>query len=275
MRALVCVVFCLGAARLSAGAEQRIVSVGGPVTEIIYALGQESFLVGVDTSSQYPEAATKLPQIGYQRQLGAEGVLSLRPTLIIATEDAGPPATIEQLKASGVQVVVIPGPHSIAGVKQKIRAVAHALNCEAKGEQLVRTLETETAAFATKFTAQPRVLFIFARGGSVLNVSGEDTAADAMISLSGGINAVRGYHGYKPLTPEAAVAAAPEVILISTRGLESVGGVDKLLAQGGLALTPAGKNRRVIAMDDLYLLGFGTRTGRAVQELAARLHEGN
>jgi len=254
---------------------ERVVSVGGPITEIIYALGQEATLVGVDTSSIYPEAATKLPQVGYQRLLAAEGMLSLRPTLIIATEDAGPPTTIEQVKASGVRIVIVPGLHSIAGVKEKIRAVAHALNCEPKGEEVVHALEADEAKLAAKFVDTPHVLFIYARGGGVFNVSGEGTAADSMISLSGGVNAVRGYHGYKPLTPEAAVTAAPDVILISTRGLESVGGVDKLLAQGGLALTPAGKNRRIIAMDELYLLGFGPRTGRAVQELAARLHEGN
>lgn len=243
-------------------AEQlRVVSIGGSVTEIIYALGQESRLVGVDTSSVFPAAATKLPQVGYQRQLGAEGVLSLKPTLILATADAGPPATMAQLQQSGVRVVIVPNDHSLTGAQEKIRATARALDCAARGEELAKQLDP------------PRVMFVLARAGGVLSVAGEGTAADAMITLAGGVNAVRGYSGYKPLTAEAAVAAAPDVILTTTRALESVGGAEKLVAEPGLALTPAGKNRRVVALEDLYLLGFGPRTRQAVRELAVRLQE--
>ena len=116
------------------------------------------------------------------------------------------------------------------------------------------------------------MLFLYARGAATLNVSGHGTAADAMISLAGAQNAVTGYEGYKPLTAEAAVAAAPDYILMMSRGVDSVGGKDAVLSQPGLALTPAGQKKRVVAIDDLLLLGFGPRTGAALPELARALH---
>ena len=253
----------------------RLISIGGSVTEIVYALGADKTLVGTDTSSIYPEAATKLPQVGYQRSLSAEGVLGLHPTLILASADAGPPSVVDQLKQSGVSWVIIPAENSIAGAKDKIRAVAHALHREAQGEALMQHLHDEMTKAQSLLASEgsnSKVLFIYARGGGSVNVAGQKTAADAMITLAGGTNAASGYTGYKPLTAEAVVAAAPEVILIPTRGLESIGGIDGLLSQPGLAATPAGKSRKVVAMDDLLLLGFGPRLGEAVWQLTQLLH---
>jgi iron complex transport system substrate-binding protein len=105
-----------------------------------------------------------------------------------------------------------------------------------------------------------------------MNVSGTGTSADAIITLAGGTNAVQEFENYKPLTAEGAVSAAPEFILVTSRGLESSGGIDGLLKQPGLALTPAGKNKRIIVMDDLLLLGFGPRLGQAAKELCEHLH---
>lgn len=253
----------------------RLVAIGGPVTEIVYALGAGVQLVGVDTSSTYPESATRLPQVGYQRTLSAEGVLSLSPNLIVASAEAGPPAALSQLRASGATVLVVPSVYSIDGVRTKIRLIAQALGRDAQGERLLEALANDLAAALVvprHEQGKPKVLFIYARGAGTLNVAGLDTSAAAMIDLAGGRNAVTGYAGYKPLTAEAVVAAAPDVILIPARGLESVGGVDGLLKLPGLALTPAGSARRVVAMDDLYLLGFGPRTGQAVRELTLRLY---
>jgi iron complex transport system substrate-binding protein len=251
------------------------VVVGGAITEIIYALGAGAKLVGVDTSSTYPEAATRLPQIGYQRLLSAEGVLSLNPGLIVVSAEAGPPAALRQLQATGIPLLTVPVAYTIDGVVAKIRLMAQALDLEYQGEQLVQRLLQDVAAGAARqhtTHAAPRVLCIYARGAGSLHVSGIGTAANAMINLAGGINAVTAYEGYKPLTAEAVVSAAPDVILVPARSLESIGGIDSLLSVPGMALTPAAVQRRIIAMDDLYLLGFGPRTGQAVQELAAYLN---
>ncbi len=254
----------------------RIVALGGSVTEIVYALGAGAHLVGVDTSSTYPKAATKLPQVGYQRMLSAEGVLSLNPSLILATTDAGPPKAIAQLKASGVPFLILPAEPIVTGIEAKIQGIAQALDLEERGKQLIRALHhdlEQVKALLASVPSKPKVLFIYyARGSGALLVSGRDTAADAMIRLAGGVNAVTAYEGYKPISPEAVVAAAPEVLLLTTDGLEGLGGVDGLLTLPGLALTPAGQHRQVITMDSLYLLGMGPRTGQAVKELALALH---
>ncbi len=272
---LVCLLALTGAVPAFGLPPLRVLPLGGPVTETVYALGAGGLVVGTDTSSVYPEAATKLPQVGYQRTLAAEGILSLQPDLVLATDEAGPANVLEQLRTAGVRVVLVPGGYSVAGAQAKVRAIAAALGREAAGNDLAATIATqakEAQAILASFPARPKVLFLYARGTSTLNVSGRGTAADAMIALAGGQNAVTGYEGYKPLTAEAAVAAAPDYLLMMDRGLSSVGGKDGVFTQPGLALTPAGQNKRVVALDDLLLLGFGPRTGRAVTELARALH---
>lgn len=262
-------------ARLVAEESPRVVSAGGVVTEIVFALGAEKCLVGADSSSVYPELATQLPQVGYMRMLSAEGVLSLKPDLLLTTVDAGPALVLEQLKHAGVNVLQLSNEYTPAAVEERIRQVAAALNAEDRATAVIDRLreDLKTAEAKIKVTQEkPKVLFIYARGGATVNVSGTGTAADAVIALAGGVNAVTGYEGYKPLTAEAAVVAAPDFILVTTRGLEGAGGMDNFLKQPGLALTPAGKNRRVIAMDDLFLLGFGPRLGQAAAELCDLLH---
>ncbi len=252
----------------------RLVTAGGSITEIVYALEGQSRLVGVDQSSVFPEPATKLPQVGYVRTLSAEGVLSLKPSVFISTAEAGPPDSLAQLRSAGIPVLILSAEHSVEGVKKKIRGVAAALSSVDRGEALVRTLETEIAEAQTavsKTKSRPKVMFIYARGQGTLNVAGKKTAAYEMIRMAGGANAFD-YDNYKPLSAEAVVAAAPDVILLPTRGLETTGGIDGVLKLPGIAQTPAGKARRVVAMDDLLLLGFGPRTGRGVTELVRLLH---
>jgi iron complex transport system substrate-binding protein len=260
---------------LSAEEALRVVSAGGAITETVYALGAEKCLVGADTSSVYPEAAAKLPQVGYMRMLSAEGVLSLKPGVLLTTVEGGPPNVLEQIRGAGVEVLQLSNEHTVAAVEERIRKVAAALKVETKADAVIESMRKDLKAAEEKvktFSGKPRVLFIYARGGGTVNVSGTKTAADAIIALAGGVNAVTGYEGYKPLTAEAAVAAAPDFILVTSRGLEGAGGIDNFLKQPGLELTPAGKNRRVIAMDDLYLLGFGPRLGQAALELCRLLH---
>ncbi|MFO8231837.1 MAG: hemin ABC transporter substrate-binding protein [Longimonas sp.] len=254
---------------------ERVLPLGGSVTEIVYALDQGDRVVGVDASSIYPEAATEKPDVGYYRQLSAEGVLSLDPDIILALEGTGPPAVLDQLRNADVGVETIPDEPSVAGAKQKIRQVAELLGRVDAGDDLVAEMERQLAEARTlreEADTPPRVLFIYARGSGTMNVAGSGTSAGAMIELAGGENALTGIDGFKPLTAEAVVDAAPDVILMLTRGLDSVGGVEGVLEQPGIELTPAGENRRIVAMDDLLLLGFGPRLGTAVRELTGELH---
>lgn len=259
----------------SAEKTQRIISVGGAATEIVYALGEGGKMVGTDTSSLYPEAATTLPQIGYQRQLSAEGVLSLNPSLVIVLPEAGPPNAIQQIENAGIKVLRVTNESSIDGTKAKIRQIAEALDKKEKGEEIIKTFENEMAE-AEKIvagkTTKPKVVFIYSRGGGTAQVGGGNTPADAMIKMSGGTNAVD-FSDYKPLTPEALVAAQPDVILMPTRGLASLGGIDAVLNLPGVAQTPAGKNRKIVTIDDMLLLGFTPRLGQGVKELCEKIHQ--
>ncbi len=254
----------------------RIVTLGGTITEIVFALGAGERVVGVDASSSFPEAANQLPKVAYHRRLSAEGVLSLRPTLIIATTEAGPPEAIQQLESAGVTVLVLTHEPTVENAIAKIERIAAALNVQARGAALIQALKKELSQVQSSIPhtgAQAKILFLYARGQGTLMVAGQDTSADTMIGLAGGINAVRGYSGYKPLTSEAAVAAAPDVILLMDSGLESVGGTQGLWQLPGLALTPAGKQGRVLSMDGLLLLGFGPRLGQAALALNEALYE--
>jgi iron complex transport system substrate-binding protein len=254
---------------------QRIVSVGGDVTEILYALGAGEHIVATDTTSLYPPEALATPKVGYARTLAAEGILSLRPTLVIASGDAGPPEALDQLRDAGVEVRVLPKGHDVANIYAKIEDIADAIGGDALAAPLVADVERRMeAARRTVARAEgcPRVLFLLNIDAGAPIAAGSDTGADAIIRLAGGCNVFGAEHGYKPLSVEAAVAAAPEVILVMQQRLDDLGGIERVLENPALKLTPAARAKRVVAMDGLYLLGFGPRTPDAVLDLARLLH---
>lgn len=256
-------------------AVERLVSVDGAITEIVYALGQGSRLVGVDTTSTYPPATQELASVGYKRALSAEGLLSLAPDLILATDGAGPPEVLRQIRSAGVEVRRIPDTPTPEGLAEKIRAVALALAVEAAGEQLIRRVGSELeqlAARLDRIEERPRVLFLMVVGSGLDHSAGQGAPVDTLIRLAGGENVLHAtLDGYKPLSPEAALAAAPEVILVSRRMLNDLKGIDGVLKRAGLAATPAGRTRRVIAMDNSLLFNFGPRLAHAAADLAEQL----
>jgi len=256
----------------------RIITLGGPVTEIVFALGAGENVVAVDSSSSYPSSVSELPQVGYQRRLSAEGVLALNPSVILATTEAGPAEAIQQLKDSGVAVLLLESEDSEAGVARKVRALAQALGRDTEGETLIAQIQSDLDEARTYVQASdiwPKVMFIYARGAGAVSVAGLNTGADVMIDLAGGVNAITEFEDYRPLTAEAAIAAEPDVILMFTGGLQSLGGEEGLLQLPGIAQTPAAESGRIVAMDGLFLLNFGPRMGKAALELAQRIREGH
>lgn len=253
----------------------RIIAIGSGIAETIYALRAEHRLIGVDTSSNYPLAATRLAQVGARRAISSEGVLALRPTLVIATDESGPALAFEQMGAAGVTVLILKDETTIAGAKNKILAVAKALSLEARGVELVRGIDRDLAlarVYATRITTRPKVMFLYSSSQGALTVSGTGTAADAMIALAGGVNVVSGYSGYKPINAESVAAANPDVIAILERGLIAIGGLENLLKAPGIAATNAGKSKRVVTFEGTYLLGFSPRVGQAVLDFTFALH---
>ncbi len=266
----------LAAAALPARAQaRRVVSVGSALTEIVFALGAEKILVGVDTTSLYPEAARSLPQVGYMRALSAEGVLSLKPTLVIATTAAGPATTLDQLKATGIEVAILPDHYDYESVVAKIELVGKLTGKTVEAQRMIAQGRADMADLAAKLAAvptRPRVLFLLSMGGGAPQAAGANTAADGIIRLAGGTNAVEGYSGYRPLTPEAVIASRADFVLVTRQTVEAMGGIEKILAQPALSRTPAGKAGRVLQFDTLLLLGFGPRTPEAAIQLAEALH---
>lgn len=280
MKRRLAVTLGLGAAlavplRVRAQNSPRIVSVGSALTEIVFALGAEDLLVGVDTTSQYPAAAQALPQVGYMRALSAEGVLSLKPTLVIATTAAGPATTLDQLRATGIEVVVLPERYDYDSVIAKIAAVGHVTGKQTAAEAMIARGRADMAKLAKQIAAatrKPRVLFLLSMGGGAPQAAGRDTAADGIIRLAGGVNAIDSYAGYRPLTPEAVIASRADFILVTRQTVQAMGGIETVLNQPALRQTPAGRAGKVLEFDTLLLLGFGPRTPQAAQELATALH---
>ncbi|VEJ57119.1 heme/hemin ABC transporter substrate-binding protein [Pragia fontium] len=245
---------------------QRIVSIGGDVTEIVYALGAESQLVGRDATSTYPPQAQSLPDIGYMRQLNAEGILSLKPTLVLASDQSLPALALEQVKNSGVKVISIPGAPTLDNVTHKISAVAEALGQQQQGEKLIADYQQQLASL-DKSKLTTKVLFVMNYSGATPMAAGQHTAADAIITIAGGSNAMQGFKKYRPLSQEGIIAAAPDLLLITTAGYASLGGEEGIWQLPGLNQTPAGKNKRLLVIDDLALLGFSLKTPSAIAEL--------
>lgn len=254
-----------------------VVSIGGDVTEIVYALGSGDRVIAVDVTSRHPQVARDLPQVGYMRQLSAEPILSLSPKLILAIADSGPPPVLDQLRAAGACLVLVPDGNSTDAVIGKVESVAAALGREAEGAALKEKLAADFVALQSTvadFKEQPRVLFLFSVGEGAPMIGGRETSADAIIQLSGGRNAIQEFSDFKPVSSEGLIAAQPDVLLVTELTLDKMGGVDGLLARDDIAQTPAGRNKRVVAMESLLLLGFGPRTPQAIRDLAVALHPG-
>lgn len=253
---------------------RRVVAAGGVITEIAYALGRERLLAGVDSTSLFPAEALKgTPNIGYVRALSAEGILSLRPDLLIAIEGAGPPDVLRLIAEAGIRIVTIPEDLSEAGIGRRIRAVGAALGADAEAETLAARVEARFAALGAeraRMPRRPRVLFVLSLQNGRVLVGGRESSADAAIALAGGQNAAAAVQGFKPISDEAIIAAAPEIVVMMARGDHAVP-ADELFRHPAFALVPAARSRALVTMDGLYLLGFGPRTPDAARELMQAL----
>ena len=255
----------------------RLISLFGDITEIVYALGVQEFLVARDASSIYPAEAEQLPNLGFAGSLNVEAILNLEPTLIIGTAMAGPPEVLEQLRQAGVEVLILEELKGLDAPQIKFRVIGDALGLSNKAEAMALDVEQRLeAVLAAAASDSPlRVLHIYIRRGGLQLVSGAGNEAQTIIEAAGGIDAAAeaGIVGWQQLTPEALVAADPDVYLVMDRGLAVVGGVEGLLEIPGMAETRAGRGQHVISMADLYLLGFGPRLPEAIADLAEFLRE--
>jgi iron complex transport system substrate-binding protein len=249
----------------------RIVSLSGTTTEILCELGLQSKIVAVDVTSSYPAEVNALPKVGHNRNISAESVLAQKPTLVIGLKDNVKPEFIEQMRSANVRLLVLDLEHSVAGSKKLVRQIADTLGTQDKATAICERIDADMKG-VQPLAAAPKVLFIYARGAGTMMVAGRNTASTSMIEIAGAQNTVNDFEDFKPLTPEALVAANPDVILLFDKGLESLGGIEGLLKIPGVEETNAGKNKSIIEMDGQLLTGFGPRIGKAATELANKLN---
>ncbi len=251
---------------LPALAAERVISIGGDVTQIVYALDAQQDLIARDSTSRHPAQANKLPDVGYMRQLNAEGILALKPTLVLSSELAKPSLVLQQVEQSGVKVVDVTGKSSLDAIPEKIATIGKALHREDAANALIEQLNKQRA----QIPQQPlpvKVLFIMAHGGMRTQAAGAQTGADSAIRSAGLMNAMAAVPHYQQLSQEGVVAAAPDLIVVGEDGLRTLGGEDKVWSLPGLALTPAGQHRALLVVDDMAFLSFGIDTPSSILKL--------
>ncbi|WP_245667643.1 heme/hemin ABC transporter substrate-binding protein [Actinomadura macra] len=257
---------------------RRVLAVNlyGSLAEIVHGLGLGDRLIGRDVSTTFP-AARALPLVTAQgHDLSAEAILNLNPSVVITDKSIGPPEVLAQLRRAGIPIVLVDDKETLPAIGPHITAVAEALGVPGAGRELAGRVDREIKAAARPASGdRPKVAFLYVRGNAgVYLVGGKGAGSDAMIEAAGGADAgsAIGLSGFRPLTSEGMINAAPDVLLVLSGGLRSVGGVTGLLKLPGVAQTPAGQSRRVVDVDDGTLLSFGSRTAETIGALAAAVH---
>ncbi len=262
-------------AEVTVSSVDRIIPLDGTVAEVVFALGLGDNVVATDLSATYPPEADALPEIGYQRALSAEPIATFEPTVLLATDIAGPAGTLDDLRSLGYPVVIVPNEATADGPGSKIRAVAAALGVPGRGQALAGEVDQtiEAISAAGDGADGPRVAALYIRGTTAQLVLGRDSATHWLIGAAGGIDVADelGIDETVPVTAEAILRVDPEVLLVPAAGLASVDGIDGLLAIEGLDRTSAGQAGRVLTYDDQLLLGNGPRVGDLLAELQAEL----
>jgi iron complex transport system substrate-binding protein len=268
---------------------KRLVCVGGSLTEIIYALNLQEHLIAIDTTSTYPMATKKLPSVGYARTLSLEGVLSMRPQLLLVTEDAGPPQVLRQISHAGVQVKVLKADHRYEGLIDRIRAIGFLLGAEGQAEMLIKEINHEWQRYQQDMShgmivknenlnkkevpsQQLKAMFIMAHSPQQIMVAGHSTSAHAIMNYLHLDNAFKTVQGYKPLTPESVIAGKANIILLTDQGLQAQGGMQGILRLPGVIQIPAARHRQIYSREANHLLGFGPRLPSMLHSLAKEIH---
>ncbi|GAA3523028.1 heme/hemin ABC transporter substrate-binding protein [Streptomyces osmaniensis] len=267
--------------KVTVGKADRVVPLSGSLGELVFTLGLGDRVVARDITATFEQAA-KLPVVTRGHDVSAESVLSLRPDLVLAETTTGPSEAMDQIRAAGIPVLVVAPARGLDDVDPRIEAVAAALGVRAAGKALTERTERRIAAVrkdVPREKEKPRVAFLYLRGSaSVYLIGGKGSGATSLIEAAGGVDAGAESglaKDFTTITSEALVKAAPDAILVMSKGLESVGGVDGLVKIPGIAETPAGADRRIVSIEDGALLSYGPRTDQVLKSVVAQLYEGD
>lgn len=271
------IVLSLLLSHFSAIAQERIISAGSVVTELIYALGAEQQLIAVDVTSKHLLTGNNIPQVGYHRSLSAEGLLALNPSYLVGSNEMGPDTTLANLRSSNVNVLVVPPGNSIEDLYRRIDIIAELTGTTSKAEKLKLTVKQDIDNLSTyELTRSPKVIFLMLKKGRPATVGGRETTVDKIISLSGATNpASEAVRSYKPLSIESVVALQPDYILVSERAWNSLQGYDGIMtAFPLLAATPAGQPDKILSIPSHALIGgFGIASIQLAQKLRDKFNQ--
>ncbi|WP_297336261.1 ABC transporter substrate-binding protein [Algoriphagus sp.] len=257
--------------------EQRIITAGGTISEIVAALGLQDQIIATDRTSTFPKELQQLPSIGYRNQIKAEGILSLNPSLVLAEEGYLNPEVVGQLKNTSINYYEFKQPESPDETMALVQQLAEQFNLQEKGDQLISQIESDLVAleeFKSK-TSQPEgtTAFVMARGPESLFLAGKGSFASHLFELAGVNSVAADFEDFVPLTPEALITMNPTHLVLFESGLESLGGKQGLGTIPGMRETKAFQQGNIIAMDGLLLSGFGPRVGQAALQLAKSIRE--
>jgi iron complex transport system substrate-binding protein len=269
----------VGCSRDSAGTGPRVVCVSKQINEFLFDIHAESILVGRDLTSVYPPQITKLTSVGYHRALSAEGITSLRPTMLLTDGNLGPAAVIDQVKKVGIPVVIMTPGSGQDSSQMLMTNLGKQFHHEKQADSVVAQWKSDMAAALADTTTwaagtKPRVLVMHM--GQIANnylALKRGTPADQMIRWAGGVNAVDSVGGMMRLTPELIAKAAPDIIIATDVGFDRLGSADKFAEMPGVALTPAGKAKRIYRVDETELMYFGPRTAASLRKFAGWLNQ--
>ena len=276
--ALALVALALACGRGDVGSGARVVCVSKQINEFLYDIHAESVLVARDLTSIYPPAITKLPSVGYHRALSAEGIISMRPTMLLTDGNLGPDAVVEQVKKVGIPVLVLAPGSSLDSAQHLMQRLGTEFHHEKQADSVVNAWKAGMAsalADSTKWAAGPRPRVLVMHFGQLVNDYlglKRGSTADKIIEWAGGVNAIDSTGGMLRLTPELIARAAPDVIIATDVGFDRTGSAEKFAALPGVSLTPAARSGRVYRVDESEVMYFSPRTPEVVRKMVERLH---
>ena len=243
----------------------RVVIAGGSITEIFYFLGEQDRIVAIDVTSNFPPEAKSLPSIGYVRALSAEGLLSMKPSIIIGEDDMGPPAVIKQIRETSYDLRIIPEIRTIDGIIEKIECIASILDVTEKSDAIIsKKLEPyiKKIIINRKRIAKKgvKVMLVLNMQSSSIIVAGANTSGSGFIDIIGGENIFESFEGWKPVNAEAVLELNPDYIIVPQRNVHKGLDVTSIADSELFKNTNAGRNKNFIFDDAMAITGFGPRT---------------
>ncbi|RCK32886.1 hypothetical protein TH19_18440 [Thalassospira profundimaris] len=264
----------LGATAYANDRPGRVITVGAPATEIVFALGAGDSVIATDTTSTRPESVEALPKVGYMRQLASEGIISLKPDLIIAVEKSGPDNVLEELRSLGIPIVRLPSLDAMKNLPDAIAIAGAALGRDDAADALTQKVRGDIEGLRHLAEQErPSIMFLMAVGHGKPLSAGSHTTAAEIIDLIGGNNPMATFDGFKPVSSEIIAADQSDYVLVPQSTVDHYGGLDGLKTDPVLGLNKAVSNGKVLTVSASTILGFGPQSASEIREVAQSLHQ--